>query len=138
MSSARTFVRDIPRWVSGTMAVLYMFLLAAGSLWPVTADSAIAATPTRRMANNLLHVPAYGLLFILLALTLAGATRVEHICARALASAVGFGLLMELLQFALVPGRSASGMDMALNAAGAAGAAGLWMLAGRMAPAPDA
>jgi len=127
------FTARVPPWLANATITAYALLLGTASLWPVSADSAIAATPARRTFNNLLHFPAYSLLYLLLALALTRSAKVGHTPAWTLAGSVGFGALMEVLQWALVPGRGASWTDMALNTAGAAAGGAIWLALSRIA-----
>lgn len=117
------------RALSIAAAILYCALLAYVSLMPVRAGSALGATPSRRLVNNLLHIPAYALLAGLFALSLRhadGAMSNRRILAGA-AAAVAFGGLMELGQV-FVPGRYGGWDDVALNSLGAAAFVGVLML----------
>jgi len=96
-------------------ALAYTALLAWASLYPVAPDSALAATATRRTINNLLHVPAYAVLAVAWIVVLR--VRAGPAAFTGAVAAFGFGVLMELAQ-ALVPGRSASAGDSALNGLG--------------------
>ncbi len=100
----------------------YMALLAYASLKPIEPRTAAAISATRRAVNNLLHVPAYGLLAVLWMLVLGGtahsARRLRTILVACLA-AVLFGAVMEVLQGLTVRGRMAGWEDLGLNTLGA-------------------
>ena len=96
----------------------YALLLAAASLLPPSSRglgrSQQLITPT---VQNLLHVPAYaGLTVLMIASTRGGHVGLGGLTLVALA-AVAYGVLLELAQ-AAVPGRFASLLDALLNAAG--------------------
>ncbi len=113
-------------------------VLAAASLMPVGADAAIGSTPTRQLINNLLHVPAYGVLAGLWAVVLTGPGRRAPGAAAILggaALAVVYGGALEVLQI-WVPGRFCGLADVGLNSAGAGAAAlVLWRWSRRRASA---
>ena len=92
---------------------------------PVSRDSALAATETRRMINNLLHIPAYGVLAWLWTAQfrawLTSRRTYRTLLAGCLAAAA-FGGLIELAQCA-IRGRKGTAGDFLLNCAGVAGAA---------------
>lgn len=117
------------RLVAACLAA-YMALLAFVSLMPVGPDSALGATETRRLANNLLHVPAYAFLAVGWAVCMerwtarASGLRVPLV---AFMLAALYGGLLEAAQ-AWVPGRAASAGDLLLNAAGAACGFGFMVL----------
>ena len=101
-------------------AVLYVCLLAAFSLMPVSSDSALGATSTRRAVNNLLHLPAYAILAVLI-YAVARAWNLLALPGAVLTGAVGafgFGALMEIAQI-YIPGRGATMLDFGLNGTGA-------------------
>ena len=107
--------------------------VAVGSLTPVSAHSAIAASAARRAVNNLLHLPVYAALTLAWAWALsvlAGVPAVRRGAVAAGAIAVLYGVAMELCQLA-VPGRTASVGDALLNASGAGAAAGALVLLAR-------
>jgi len=108
--------------------LFYSAVLAAASLTPVSPDSTIAATGARRAFNNLLHIPAYGLLALMWSVQLRACSarpRAGDLVLKGAAAAVAFGGALELAQLA-VHGRSASLMDFVLNALGAGAMA--WIL----------
>lgn len=110
--------------------VLYASALAAASLMPVSHESALAATAARRTVNNMLHVPAYGLLaWLWVAQFRAGSNRfsTRRFLAAGAIAAFGFGALMELAQ-RFVPGRKGTLEDFLLNGAGVCAAACLMWL----------
>jgi len=113
------------------VSALVIVALALASLTPVAAGSALGATAARRLINNLLHIPAYGLLTWLLNVALSewkspsvGGWALPASCGIALA----FGALLELAQ-CFVPGRSCTLGDFLLNGAGAAAATCILWLA---------
>lgn len=71
------------------------------------------------LLNNLLHIPAYGLLSWLFFHSLVRVARPGRAALMAAIGATGYGILMELVQID-VPGRYASVDDVYLNAFGAA------------------
>jgi len=108
--------------LSAACLAAYMALLAFASLMPVSSDSPLSATETRRLVNNLLHVPAYAALafgwIVCLERWAARASR-RTFAAAGFFLAVAYSGLLEAAQ-AWVPGRVASAGDLLLNAAGAA------------------
>jgi len=107
----------------------YAALLAFGSLWPAGMPS--VADPLAWMRptwQNVLHVPAYAGLVVLLAAAwpLDARRRAAGLAARA-AACVVFGTAMELAQ-AVIPGRTGSLTDALLNVVGVALGlvAGIW------------
>lgn len=81
--------------------------------------------------TDLLHPPGYAVLALLWCRGLrVWPLTAAHSALLAFGIAFGFGLLMEWHQAAL-PGRVASATDVALNAAGALAAVGLYMLGAR-------
>ena len=114
--------------------VLYSAALALMSLMPVSRGSALAATATRRAINNLLHVPAYGLLAWLYVAQFrgwlaSGRTLRPKAAAAGCIAAIGFGAIMEWAQ-RFVPGRKGTAADFMLNVAGVAAALSLLWLVG--------
>jgi len=128
----RDVVRD--RRGGGRLAVAclagYMALLAFASLMPVNPDSALGATETRRLVNNLLHVPAYAMLAVGWVVCLerwparASGLRTALV---AFALAALYGGLLEAAQM-WVPSRAASAGDLLLNTGGAACGFGFMVL----------
>ncbi len=115
-------------------ALSYTLMLAAASLLPVSSSSPLAATATRRLINNLLHLPAYAVLAWLWTAqfrAVTGRSGRNRVMLAACFAAVGFGTCMELAQ-SLIPGRKASLGDFVLNASGVGVAALLmWVRARR-------
>ena len=107
----------------------YVLVLAAVSLLPSGAgplsgwDTAISPD-----LQNLLHVPAYGVLVWLVSRAM-GLRRLRHVALAAIACAA-FGGLLECAQ-AAVPGRFGSVEDTLLNLSGAAAAVPLVLAARR-------
>ena len=100
---------------------------------PVSQASALAATAARRTFNNMLHMPAYGLLaWLCVAQLRAGPHRRPSLrfAAAGCIAALGFGTLMELAQ-RFVPGRKGTLGDFLLNGAGVCAAALLIWMRGR-------
>ena len=102
------------------LLLAYMSLIVASSLIPM--DREISGLQfiieLKPLIQNLLHIPAYAVLAILLFQLLRiykveGRKRIVLL----VACAVGFGLLNELIQLA-VPGRYPSLVDMVLNVIG--------------------
>jgi len=115
--------------------VIYSVALALASLTPVAAGSALGATAARRLINNLLHIPAYGLLTLLWIAGFRGSVALRNgrrVLLKGAVAALLFGGFMEVLQ-RLVPGRSGTLADFLLNGAGVLAAVlVMWMLiAGR-------
>ena len=110
-------------WV--IIGLVYAGLLVYASLTPTSAPTGSSTMVVlRRWLFNLLHVPAYAVLTILLAWAIGTpgrTTRVTLLLAGALALAVGGGT--EILQ-QYVDGRYATWLDAGLNAVGCA--IGLW------------
>jgi len=122
-----TLPQGLRRTVSIAALVLYSLALAAGSLVPVQRDSALAGGAARRVFNNLLHVPAYGVLALLWVAVLRQSGRwwtFGRACFVGVGVAVAFGGAMEGGQ-RFFSGRTASVMDFLLNAIGALAAAAL-------------
>jgi VanZ family protein len=111
---------------------LYAGLLASVSLMPVQPGSQLGSTSGRRTFNNLLHIPAYGVLAVVCVGSVGGriiAPRASGSLGMGWLGAMAFGALMEFGQ-AFVPGRGCSVTDMALNATGATlGVIGLALVA---------
>ncbi len=107
-------------------------VLAGASLMPVGADAAIDSTPMRQFINNMLHVPAYGVLAALWIIVLWGRLGCRAPLAGA-GLAAAYGGVLEVLQF-WVPGRYGGWADVGLNCLGAVLAALVLGLAVR---APD-
>jgi VanZ family protein len=124
-----------------SVAAAYVLALVAVSLLPSGGTGPLAGWDTNISpgVQNLLHVPAYGLLVWLVARPW-GLRKPRHL---ALAAAVcaAFGGMLEVAQ-AAIPGRLGSLEDTLLNAAGAAGAVpvllGLRRLGGRKNEEPSA
>ncbi len=104
-------------------------LVAFGSLSPVSRHSALAATAFRRTLNNLVHVPAYGLLTLAWTWNLWAVAGLRPTWAAPLGAGAAFvfGVAMELGQLS-VPNRTASVSDALLNATGAVLALGALVL----------
>jgi len=101
-------------------AMLYASALALASLLPSGAARAggwdEALTPS---VQNILHVPAYALLFLLALWCIPQSLRLRSVMMLIMALSCGaFGAVLELAQ-ALVPGRIGSPSDVLLNFAGA-------------------
>ena len=100
--------------------VTYSLVLAAICLMPIGGDSPLAATKTRRLINNMLHVPAFAqhawLCILALRLACARGTWPSRLAAGA-AIAWLYGLALEIGQ-GFVPGRVSSLGDMGLNTIG--------------------
>jgi uncharacterized protein (TIGR03790 family) len=120
-------------------AVGYTLLLAAMHLVPMKAS---AGTPRVLLelsprVQNLLHVPSFGLLALLIARARAGErdgpgrARIGF-CASVAALSLAVGIGLEGLQ-AFVPGRWVSAMDLLLNVTGILAAMVVWYLG----PAPE-
>ena len=100
--------------------IVYSLLLAAVCLTPIGGDSPLAATETRRLINNMLHVPAFALhaWLCILALRLTCARGIWP-WRRAVGAAIAwfYGGALEIGQ-GLVAGRVSSMGDMVLNTIG--------------------
>jgi len=131
-------MRRGPGKLAGLLALGYAGVLAAVSLLPSGVgtlsgwDTAISPG-----LQNLLHVPAYGLLVWLVARAM-DLRRLRHL-ALAAAACAAFGGLLECAQ-AAIPGRFGSMEDMLLNLAGTVAAVpimlGLRRLGGRKQQGP--
>jgi len=100
--------------------IVYSLVLAAVCLSPIGGDSPLAATETRRLINNLLHVPAFTVhaWLCILALRLACARWTRPWILTAGASITWlYGGVLEIGQ-GFVPGRVASAGDVVLNTIG--------------------
>ena len=126
----RNSVRD--RHLSAVIPVGYMALLLIAASVPgdgqVTPDQRHALWFLQLLApgiQNLLHIPAYGLLAFFWRWTLRGYVRdLSAATVLAFGLAAGFGLFQEWFQ-TMVPGRYASFSDVAFNTIGAA--MGVWV-----------
>jgi len=111
MVISRNAIRVVMLLYAGVLAVISLLPSGTGVLggW----DRSIAPT-----VQNVLHVPAYCVLFLLGMLCLRNSTRTGFVVILIVASACGvFGVGLEFTQ-AFVPGRMGSVLDTLLNFAG--------------------
>jgi VanZ family protein len=92
--------------------IIYMAALIVVSIQPVLKGH--GSDISRQIFNNMLHIPAYGLLTFLL---IKSFSKVRYVYIASFLFAVAFGVFNEYLQ-SFVPGRYASGYDVLLNGLG--------------------
>jgi len=100
--------------------IAYSVVLTIVALMPISRDSVLAATATRRIINNLLHVPAYGVLawlWIVQFRTWLGESSGFRYLVAGCGAAAALGAATELAQ-GLVPGRKGTMGDLLLNFTG--------------------
>jgi len=93
-------------------AVVYMAALTLVSIQPILKGH--GSDMPRQILNNMLHIPAYGLLTYLL---IKSFSKLKYVYIVSFLFAVGFGVLNEYVQ-SFVPGRYTSGFDVLLNGIG--------------------
>ncbi len=99
------------------MTTIYMAMVMIGSLEPGTPAP---HNLLKEVLHNLLHVPAYTVLTLLVMMTVdaLGRALTRRVVIEAVAIAVLYGSLIEILQ-GYVPGRTSSFLDVLLNFCGA-------------------
>jgi len=95
-----------------TATIVYMTAITVISIWPTSGGGGIESLG--QLFNNLLHIPAYGLLALLL---IKSAPKFKYVYIASFLFAVIFGIFNEYLQ-SFVPGRTASVSDALLNGIG--------------------
>lgn len=103
------------------LTLIYMAILCYVSVQPGYAGK--GADTVRQVVNNILHIPAYGLLVIL---AIKSFPKFKYIYIASFFFAVAFGIFNEYLQ-SFVPRRYPSIMDVLLNAVGSAAALLIYM-----------
>ncbi len=102
-----------------TAGGVYAGFLGIVSLAPIAPDSAVAAGAARRAFNNLLHIPAYGVLTFIVWLALNRLLRrTIDIFTWPAVIAFAYGGLLEALQKFYIPGRDGNMLDLGLNGTG--------------------
>ena len=94
------------------LTLIYMAMLCYVSIQPGPVGK--GADTVRQVVNNILHIPAYGLLVFLI---IKSFPKFKHIYIASFLFAVAFGVFNEYLQ-SFVPGRYPSIMDVLLNGIG--------------------
>ena len=116
------------------LVLIYVVILAVASLLPSGSgplngwDASLSPS-----TQNVLHLPAYAVFVCLLLIALAKSTKPPGAWPIALSAAACsvYGVLLECLQAAGIPGRTGSVSDVLWNTAGVAAGAAAWTLFGK-------